>query len=182
MSPWMSISPATYVLDGIREAILDGAGLSTMWDEIWPLLVIGAFCARSSAACESNEPGEQARSPRGRVPLRAARRRARLDDRELCQGRSLTPRSSSATTVAIRSARSDGCASSRRSSVDRPCGRTAPARPRTRRRQATRRGRRQGRGRDPAAAAPPARARRSRGRRLLGGSTAGCAVDALRLT
>jgi ABC-2 type transport system permease protein len=39
---WLSvISPATYVLDGIREAILDGAGLSTMWDEIWPLLVIG---------------------------------------------------------------------------------------------------------------------------------------------
>ena len=36
---WLSvISPATYVLDGIREAILDGAGLSTMWDEIWPLL------------------------------------------------------------------------------------------------------------------------------------------------
>jgi ABC-2 type transport system permease protein len=39
---WLSvISPATYALDGIREAILDGAGLSTMWDEIWPLLVIG---------------------------------------------------------------------------------------------------------------------------------------------
>ena len=34
-----------YVLDGIREAILDGAGLSTMWDEIWPLLLIGAVAA-----------------------------------------------------------------------------------------------------------------------------------------
>lgn len=43
---WLSvISPATYVLDGIREAILDGAGLSTMWDEIWPLLLIGVVCA-----------------------------------------------------------------------------------------------------------------------------------------
>ena len=43
---WLSvISPATYVLDGIREAILDGAGLSTMWDEIWPLLLIGAVAA-----------------------------------------------------------------------------------------------------------------------------------------
>ena len=43
---WLSvISPATYVLDGIREAILDGAGLSTMWDEVWPLLVIGAVAA-----------------------------------------------------------------------------------------------------------------------------------------
>ena len=39
---WLSvISPATYALDGIREAILDGAGLSTMWGELWPLLLIG---------------------------------------------------------------------------------------------------------------------------------------------
>jgi ABC-2 type transport system permease protein len=43
---WLSvISPATYVLEGIRQAILDGAGLSTMWDEIWPLLLIGAVAA-----------------------------------------------------------------------------------------------------------------------------------------
>ena len=39
---WLAkISPATYALDGIREAILEGQGLSRMWDEIWPLLVIG---------------------------------------------------------------------------------------------------------------------------------------------
>jgi ABC-2 type transport system permease protein len=43
---WLSvISPATYALEGIRGAILDGAGLSTMWDEIWPLLLIGAVSA-----------------------------------------------------------------------------------------------------------------------------------------
>ena len=43
---WLSvISPATYVLDGIRDAILNGAGLSTMWDELWPLLLIGAVSA-----------------------------------------------------------------------------------------------------------------------------------------
>jgi len=43
---WLSvISPATYVLDGIRDAILNGAGLSTMWDEIWPLLLIGVVAA-----------------------------------------------------------------------------------------------------------------------------------------
>ena len=36
------LSPATYALEGAREAILDGAPLSAMWDEIWPLLVIGA--------------------------------------------------------------------------------------------------------------------------------------------
>jgi ABC-2 type transport system permease protein len=40
---WIAkISPATYALDGIREAILEGQGLTAMWDEIWPLLVIGA--------------------------------------------------------------------------------------------------------------------------------------------
>ena len=42
---WLSkISPATYALDGIRASILDGAPLSSLWDDIWPLLVIGAAC------------------------------------------------------------------------------------------------------------------------------------------
>ena len=40
---WLStISPATYALDGIRDAILNGDGVTALWDEIWPLLVIGA--------------------------------------------------------------------------------------------------------------------------------------------
>jgi ABC-2 type transport system permease protein len=40
---WVSvISPATYALDGIRDAILAGDGVTAMGDEIWPLLVIGA--------------------------------------------------------------------------------------------------------------------------------------------
>jgi ABC-2 type transport system permease protein len=43
---WMQviakISPATYALDGIRKAIIDGAGLDALWGDIWPLLVIGA--------------------------------------------------------------------------------------------------------------------------------------------
>jgi ABC-2 type transport system permease protein len=39
---WISvISPATYALDGVRDAIIEGAGLGDLWDEIWPLLVIG---------------------------------------------------------------------------------------------------------------------------------------------
>jgi ABC-2 type transport system permease protein len=42
---WMqllaTISPATYALDGMRDAIVEGQGLSTMGDEIWPLIVIG---------------------------------------------------------------------------------------------------------------------------------------------
>jgi ABC-2 type transport system permease protein len=42
---WMQffskISPATYALDGLRDAILDGDGLTAMGDELWPLIVIG---------------------------------------------------------------------------------------------------------------------------------------------
>jgi len=39
---WIAkISPATYALDGIRAAILDGAALSDLWGDIWPLLLIG---------------------------------------------------------------------------------------------------------------------------------------------
>ena len=39
---WLStISPATYALRGIRHAILEGAGLTDVWGDIWPLLVIG---------------------------------------------------------------------------------------------------------------------------------------------
>jgi ABC-2 type transport system permease protein len=42
---WMqavaTISPATYALDGIRAAILDGAGLRAVWHDVWPLIVIG---------------------------------------------------------------------------------------------------------------------------------------------
>jgi len=40
---WLStISPATYALRGIRHAILEGAGLTDVWGDIWPLLIIGA--------------------------------------------------------------------------------------------------------------------------------------------
>ena len=43
---WMQalsvISPATYALHGIREAVLDGAGVAALWGDIWPLLLIGA--------------------------------------------------------------------------------------------------------------------------------------------
>ncbi|HEY3050245.1 MAG TPA: ABC transporter permease [Gaiellaceae bacterium] len=42
---WMQalakISPATYALDGMRDAILNGAGISAMWPDIWPLILIG---------------------------------------------------------------------------------------------------------------------------------------------
>jgi ABC-2 type transport system permease protein len=39
---WISvISPATYALDGLRDAIIDGAGVTAMWPNIWPLIIIG---------------------------------------------------------------------------------------------------------------------------------------------
>jgi ABC-2 type transport system permease protein len=39
---WLAkISPATYALDGMRDAIIRGDGISQMWDEIWPLVIIG---------------------------------------------------------------------------------------------------------------------------------------------
>jgi len=47
MPDWMqvlsTISPATYALHGIREAVLDGAGLGAVWGDLWPLLVLGAI-------------------------------------------------------------------------------------------------------------------------------------------
>jgi ABC-2 type transport system permease protein len=44
---WMQtlsvISPATYALEGIRAAVLDGASLGDVWGDLWPLLVLGAL-------------------------------------------------------------------------------------------------------------------------------------------
>jgi ABC-2 type transport system permease protein len=46
MPEWMQwlakISPATYALDGIRRAVLDGAGAGAVWHDLWPLLAMGA--------------------------------------------------------------------------------------------------------------------------------------------
>jgi ABC-2 type transport system permease protein len=39
---WLAtISPATYALEGIRNAIIEGDGIGSMWDEIRALIVIG---------------------------------------------------------------------------------------------------------------------------------------------
>jgi ABC-2 type transport system permease protein len=42
---WMQVvswfSPATYALDGVRKGLIDGAGLSGLWPDIWPLIVMG---------------------------------------------------------------------------------------------------------------------------------------------
>jgi ABC-2 type transport system permease protein len=42
MQLFSTISPATYALDGLRDSILDGDGLTAMDDELWPLVLIGA--------------------------------------------------------------------------------------------------------------------------------------------
>ena len=42
---WMQvlsvISPATYVIRGMRSALMDGADLARLWPEVWPALVVG---------------------------------------------------------------------------------------------------------------------------------------------
>jgi len=37
------LSPATYVLDGVRAALVEGAPTLTLWPYVWPLLIIGAL-------------------------------------------------------------------------------------------------------------------------------------------
>jgi ABC-2 type transport system permease protein len=42
---WMqllsTISPATYVIRGMRSALMDGADVASLWPEVWPALVVG---------------------------------------------------------------------------------------------------------------------------------------------
>jgi ABC-2 type transport system permease protein len=41
---WLAtISPATYALDAIRAAILRGAGIGSLWSDLWPLVLIGVI-------------------------------------------------------------------------------------------------------------------------------------------
>ncbi|MEN8242081.1 MAG: ABC transporter permease [Chloroflexota bacterium] len=37
-----TISPATYVLEGVRAALLDGTATAALWPNIWPILIMGA--------------------------------------------------------------------------------------------------------------------------------------------
>ncbi len=44
---WMqllsTISPATYVIRGMRSALMDGADLASLWPDVWPALVVGVL-------------------------------------------------------------------------------------------------------------------------------------------
>ena len=54
MPGWMqaiaTISPATYALEGIRAALLDGAGVGAVWGDLWPLLVLGVVAIPAGLA------------------------------------------------------------------------------------------------------------------------------------
>lgn len=38
-----AISPATYVLDGVRQALLEGVATIDLWPTIWPVLIMGGI-------------------------------------------------------------------------------------------------------------------------------------------
>ena len=69
---WMQalavVSPATYVIRGMRAALMDGADLATLWPDIWPALLVGTLSIplglRSSAALRSSPHRSSARSRR----------------------------------------------------------------------------------------------------------------------
>ena len=44
MQPIANISPVYYALDGIRNALLEGASFTSQWANVWPLLVMGVVC------------------------------------------------------------------------------------------------------------------------------------------
>jgi ABC-2 type transport system permease protein len=43
LQPIASVSPATYVLEGMREALLKGVPISALWPYLWPLLLMGGI-------------------------------------------------------------------------------------------------------------------------------------------
>ncbi|HID89092.1 MAG TPA: ABC transporter permease [Anaerolineae bacterium] len=43
IQPLARLSPATFVLEGMRAAVLEGAPTAALWPYLWPLLVAGTF-------------------------------------------------------------------------------------------------------------------------------------------
>lgn len=43
LQPFSNISPVYYALNGIRNALLDGASFASQWSNVWPLLIMGAI-------------------------------------------------------------------------------------------------------------------------------------------
>src|SRR5687768_9703464 len=43
IQPLSRLSPVTYALRGIRDALLEGASISSQWHNIWPMLIMGVI-------------------------------------------------------------------------------------------------------------------------------------------
>jgi ABC-2 type transport system permease protein len=47
LPPWMQVlshlSPATYVLDGVRAGLINGTPVSALLYDVWPLIIMGAI-------------------------------------------------------------------------------------------------------------------------------------------
>lgn len=43
LQPLSAISPATYIIEGMRRALLDGADVAALWPLIWPALLAGVI-------------------------------------------------------------------------------------------------------------------------------------------
>jgi ABC-2 type transport system permease protein len=83
MPGWMqglaTLSPATYALDGMRDAVLDGAGVAAVADDLWPLLghgvvailpVCWSFAPASGTPSAAASSSAAAESPAGGPPAR----------------------------------------------------------------------------------------------------------------
>ena len=120
MPGWMqwlaALSPATYALEGIRAAILDGAGLGELGGDLWPLAVLGVVSI----------PLGLRGVPRGRALRQAARQaqaeRLGVRDRVGCPPRPMQARNASASSARGSAIRRACRACSTRRSTSRACG------------------------------------------------------------
>jgi ABC-2 type transport system permease protein len=63
---WMAVvSPATYVLEGTRAALMNGAGLVELWPSIWPALLLAVVLV--PAGLWTFEQGERLAKKQGRL-------------------------------------------------------------------------------------------------------------------
>ena len=44
-------SPATYILDGVRQGLIDGVPITDLWSDVWPLLVMAVVLIPAGRLC-----------------------------------------------------------------------------------------------------------------------------------
>lgn len=59
------ISPATYVIEGVPRALIDGSDLVALWPLAWPALLIGAISIPVACGCSWLRSGTR-NGPAGR--------------------------------------------------------------------------------------------------------------------